>query len=151
MISCDYTRSRITLTISLCTNMEKYAKCRSCNNIEKYANALRVSYPDRIYREIRTQFAYFTRTEHIEKYANCVGKLREIREMCLARREPIEKYGDCVGVHGIHREICEHECRIPLPKHLWRNYPEIPFRRRPADELPVPQSTNNKKKSTHPT
>ena len=49
----DYTRSRITLTISFCTNMEKYAKYHSCNNIEKYANAVRVFYPDRIYREIR--------------------------------------------------------------------------------------------------
>ena len=48
----NYTRSRITLTISLGTDMEKYAKYRSCNNTGKYANAARVPYPDRIYGEI---------------------------------------------------------------------------------------------------
>ena len=68
--TCDYTRSRITPTISLCTNMEKYAKYHSCTNTEKYSNTVCVFYPDRIYREIRELYAYFTRTEHIEKYAN---------------------------------------------------------------------------------
>ena len=47
-VTSDYTSSRITLTLSLCTNTEKYAKYRSCNNTEKYMNAVRVSYPDRI-------------------------------------------------------------------------------------------------------
>ena len=73
-LSGDYTRSRITLTVSLCTNMEKYAKYHSCNNIEKYANAIRVSYPDRIYREIREHNSRISLAsmEHIEKYANTI-------------------------------------------------------------------------------
>ena len=67
--------------------------------------------------------AYFTRTEHIEKYANCVGVFhthgisREIREMCwriwlagnlwrnmraqfayFTLTEHVEKYANCIGV-----------------------------------------------------
>ena len=67
------------------------------------------------------QFAYFTSTEHTEKYANCLG----------THVEYLEKYADCVGVfysHGKHekyarntREIREHECRVKLPKRLQRN------------------------------
>ena len=62
--------------------------------------------------------------------------------------EQIEKYADCVGIfysYGIHREIREHESRIPLLRHLWRNCPEVPSRRRSADELPVLQSTKKKR------
>ena len=40
----------------------------------------------------------------------------------------------------------------PKSKGVYRlNCPEMPSRRRSADELPVLQSTNNKKKSTHST
>ena len=95
------------LTILLCTNMEKYAKYHSCNNTEKYVNVVRISYADRIYREIHvckhnlhisfaqnikrnTQIVlvYFTHMEYLEKYTNCYGVfytdriLREICDLC---------------------------------------------------------------------
>ena len=92
--------------------MEKYAKYRSCNNIEKYANAIRVSYPNIIYREIREHnsrislaqniwrntrivLAYFTHMEYLEKYANCVGVFHS---------------------QGTYREILEHNSRAVNPR-----------------------------------
>ena len=46
-------RLRITLTISICTNIEKYAIGQHCNNMEKYANTIRVLVTHVSYTEFR--------------------------------------------------------------------------------------------------
>ena len=160
-------------------NVLAYLACKE--PIEKYASTICAFHLHRTYGEIcemcwhislpgnantQAQFACFTHTEHIEKYMNCVGIfhthgiLREIRKLYWRISFILNKLRNmqiaCFGIfysHGIHREICEHECHIPLPKHLWKNCPKIPSHtcRRSSDDLPILQSTTKKKKSTHPT
>ena len=114
MVIFVITLRRITLPISLCTNMEKYAKYSSCNDTEKYANAIRVSYPDRIYREIREHSSRISLAQNIWRNTRIV--LENFKHM-----EYLEKYANCVGVfhsQGTYREICEHNSRISLAQNI---------------------------------